>query len=209
MNNWWREPAPFARPRRPRIDHFLAHVLGAETGQKISMRELYAEYRAFAVPRGGLRFQNIEDELGMLGRYSPLYETLEGRVIEDEDLHWLGRKLAAWQVTTAYPVAMQVSMSSIDDEEKAELYQSDLFLHSATSIVRTDWQEPKQGVPEHFAGFSAARAVRRCPWRATLHDKDGDSTRFPDDDEFRQGILSKPAYRTCTAGTDQGRAVGI
>ncbi|MEY8841502.1 DUF262 domain-containing protein, partial [Cribrihabitans sp. XS_ASV171] len=49
---WWREPAPNARPTRPRLDHFLAHMLAAETGQKISIRELYAEYRDFAVPKG-------------------------------------------------------------------------------------------------------------------------------------------------------------
>lgn len=54
---WWREAAPFARPTRPRIDHFLAHVLAAQTGDKISMRELYAEYRAFAVPKGRPRFR--------------------------------------------------------------------------------------------------------------------------------------------------------
>jgi uncharacterized protein with ParB-like and HNH nuclease domain len=35
---WWRENAPNARPTRPRIDHFLAHVLAAETGKQIAMR---------------------------------------------------------------------------------------------------------------------------------------------------------------------------
>lgn len=48
-HSWWREAAPNARPTRPRIDHFLANALAAETGGSISIRELYAEYRAFAV----------------------------------------------------------------------------------------------------------------------------------------------------------------
>ena len=64
---WWREPAPNARPRRPRIDHFLSHVLAAETGENISMRELYAEYRNFAMPRGKPRFPRVEDELSEKG----------------------------------------------------------------------------------------------------------------------------------------------
>ncbi len=66
---WWREPAPNARPHRPRLDHFLAHVLTAETGKKISVRELYAEYRAFAVPKGKPRFDDVEHELQLLERY--------------------------------------------------------------------------------------------------------------------------------------------
>ena len=94
--HWWREPAPFSRPRRPRIDHFLAHTLTAETGNRISMRELYAEYRAFAVPRGRPRFERVEDELQMLQRYAPFYETLEGQKKVDGTLAWLGCKLSAW-----------------------------------------------------------------------------------------------------------------
>ena len=105
---WWREAAPNARPTRPRIDHFLASALAAETGQQISMRELYAEYRAFAMPKGKPRFANVEDELKLLQHYAPLYETLEGKKSIDGSLSWFGRKMAAWQVTTVYPVAMQL-----------------------------------------------------------------------------------------------------
>ena len=112
---WWREPAPNARPVRPRIDHFLAHVLVAESGQKISMRELYAEYRDFAVPKGTPRFENVEDELKLLEHYTPIYRTLEG--VEPHGspaLSWLGRKLSTWQVTTAYPVALQMGGEQVD-----------------------------------------------------------------------------------------------
>ena len=87
------------------------------------MRELYAEYRAFAVPKGTPRFEKVEDELLMLGRYAPIYETLEGRKKEDADLHWFGRKLATWQVTTAYPITMQISASALAQEDKQHLYR--------------------------------------------------------------------------------------
>ena len=110
---WWRKSAPFSRPKRPRIDHFLAHILAAETGEKISIRELYAEYRAFAVPKGKPRFAQVEEELRLLERHAPAYEALEERkdfdgpetqildwIVKrqanppDEFLVWLGRKLA-------------------------------------------------------------------------------------------------------------------
>ncbi|MEG3156078.1 DUF262 domain-containing protein, partial [Sphingomonas sp. RB1R13] len=118
---WWREPAPNARPTRPRIDHFLAHALAAETGAKISMRELYAEYRSFAVPKGKPRYANVEDELAMLGRYAPTYEVLEGRSSTNGNLHWFGRKMAAWQVTTVFPVAMQVGLEGVEQGTQATI----------------------------------------------------------------------------------------
>ena len=120
-DGWWREPAPNARPHRPRLDHFLAHVLTAETGEKISVRELYAEYRAFAVPKGRPRFDDIEKELKLLEHYAPLYKTLEGRAKADPVLYRLGRKLAEWQVTTVFPIAMQIGGSKLPAKEKKRL----------------------------------------------------------------------------------------
>lgn len=190
---WWREPAPFARPRRPRIDHFLAHVLAAESGENISMRELYTEYRAFTVPKGKPRFESVEEELRILGKYSPSYETLEGHLEEDVDLHWLGRKLASWQVTTAYPIAMQVSGSGIGDDEKRTLYRliySYIVRRALSGLTAKNLNRVFQSISQAF--------LHDGPSRDTLEkyfaERTGDSTRFPGDTEFRQGIVSKPAY---------------
>lgn len=192
-HSWWKEPAPFARPTRSRIDHFLAHVLAAETGQKISMRELYAEYRAFAVPKGRPRFVKVEDELKQLGMYSPIYETLEGRVNVDKDLFWLGRKFAAWQVTTAYPIAMQVHAADIDAEEKHKLYRliySYIVRRALSGLTAKNLNRVFQSLSREF--------IEKGPSVKTLKDyfarRIGDSTRFPGDREFREGILFKPAY---------------
>ena len=192
-HSWWRQPAPSARPKRPRIDHFLTHVLAAETGQKISMRELYAEYRAFAVPKGKPRFDDVQDELQVLERYSPIYETLEGRISGDKGLRWLGRKLAAWQVTTAYPIAMQISASDIDKKEQRTLYRliySYLVRRALSGLTAKNLNRVFQSISHFFA----IEGPSIHAMKDFFAERDGDSTRFPDNREFRQGILTKPAY---------------
>jgi len=190
---WWQERAPFARPYKPRIDHFLSHVLAAETGQKISIRELYAEYRAFAAPKGTPRFDKVEQELQLLEKYAAIYQTLEGHRDEDGDLHWLGRKLAAWEVTTAYPVAMQVHAAAIDATEKRQLYRlvySYIVRRSLSGLTPKNLNRVFQGLSQVFLGRGPSVTVLH----AYFARRDGDSTRFPDDREFRQGLLSEPAY---------------
>ena len=190
---WWRENAPFARPKRHRIDHFLTHVLAAETGQKISMRELYAEYKSFAIQNQKPRFNNTKDELRLLEKYSPLYQTLEGHINVDEDLHWLGRKLAAWQLTTAFPVAMKVCMSDIDKSEKRTIYNlvySYIVRRALSGLTSKNFNLIFQSLSQDILnnGASVENFYRFFSERA------GDSVKYPNDSEFRRGILSKPAY---------------
>ena len=192
-HSWWREQAPNARPRRPRIDHFLAHVLAAESGEKISMRELYAEYRAFIIPKGKPRFERVEDELRVLERHAPTYETLEGRKEHDKTLVWLGRKLAAWQVTTAYPIALQIAVDHVGEDERlkiASLIYSYIVRRALCGLTAKNLNRVFQGITQKFltSGPSVASLTE------FFDERTGDSARFPDNDELRQGILSQPAY---------------
>lgn len=190
---WWREPAPNARPHRPRLDHFLAHVLTAETGKKISVRELYAEYRAFAVPKGKPRFEDVEHELKLLERYAPLYETLEGRSESDPALFWVGRKLAEWQVTTVYPVAMQIGGSDLPASEKmqlARLIYSFLARRAMCGLTTKNLNKVFQSIADVFLRDGPSVEA----FRSYFNERHGDSTRFPRDDEFRRGILEGNAY---------------
>ena len=192
-HTWWRDPAPYARPKRPRIDHFLSHVLAAESGEKISIRELYAEYRAFAVPKGKPRFARVEDELRMLEQHAPTYETLEGREEHDKRMAWLGRKLAAWQVTTAYPIAFQIAVDGVEEEARcklAGLIYSYIVRRALCGLTAKNLNRVFQGISHKFlvSGPSVSSLTE------FFAERTGDSTRFPSDDEFRQGILSQPAY---------------
>ena len=190
---WWKEAAPNARPTRPRIDHFLAHTLAAETGETISMRELYAEYRAFAVPKSKPRFEDVQDELQLIETYAPLYETLEGRKDDDQSLHWFGRKLAAWQVTTVYPIAMQIGQSELEIDERRELVEliySYLVRRAICGLTTKNLNKLFQSLSMVFKTKGPSVAL----FKDFFSNRLGNSTRFPDDSEFHIGVLTGNAY---------------
>ena len=178
----------------PRIDHFLAHVLAAETGNAIAMRELYSEYRAFASPRGKPRFPNVEDELKLLQRHAPIYETLEGRKNENPTLAWLGRKLATWQVTTAYPVMLQVAASGLATAEQdriARLVYSYIVRRAVCDLTNKNLNKLFLAISQRF--FEEGPSYDAL--RTFFLSRSGESSRFPTNEEFRRGILTKPVYQ--------------
>ncbi|MBA3810718.1 MAG: DUF262 domain-containing protein [Caulobacteraceae bacterium] len=201
---WWREAAPNARPTRPRIDHFLAHTLAAETGGQISMRELYAEYRAFAVPKGNPRFQDVEDELKLLEHYAPIYETLEGRRSMDPALAWFGRKMAAWQTTTVYPAAMQLGSDNVGHATRkiiTRLLYSYIVRRALCGLTTKNLNNVFQGIASKFREDGPTIDT----FKVFFASRDGDSVRFPNDRELHAGVLSENAY----AVSPQPRLVDI
>lgn len=190
---FWNEIAPRARPRRPRVDHYLGNTLTAETGEEVSLRELYAEYRSFARPNGNSKFITVKDELDTLLKYVPVYKSLEGDGA-DADLIWLGEKLASWEVTTAFPVAFAVGASKVEKEEKRIIYElinSYIVRRAICDLTPKNLNKNFQKIVANLLteGISAANFIN------AFNQLTGASTRFPPDEEFHQAIVEKPLYR--------------
>ncbi len=190
---WWRTPAPYARPQRPRIDHFLANLLTAETGERTTVRELYAEYRSWATPNRRPRFDAVEDELAVLQRHAPTYEILEGRLDRDGTMAWLGGRLRMWQHTTAYPIAFQIAREQVDQHTRegiATLLDSYLTRRALCDLTPKNLNRlfPRLASVLQREGVSV-ETVRRF-----FEGQDSPTIRFPDDDELQSAILEKRAY---------------
>lgn len=190
---WWRAHAPNARPARPRIDHFLANVLTAETGERITVRELYAEYRAWAIPNQSPRFQKVEDELAVLQQYAPTYETLENRREGDKAITWLGDRLRLWQNTTAYPVAFQIASDDVDPDTRehiARLLDSYLVRRILCDLTSKNLNQ----VFPRIASALLRDGVSIKTVSTFFRNMEADTVRFPDDTELKMGVLEKRAY---------------
>ena len=190
---FWKADAPRAKPRRPRIDHFLSHALTAQTGEETSLRELYAEYRAFTRPKGKPRFPTVEAELEALTTFAPIYQTLEEGGGDDDALIRLGAKLNVWEVSTAYPLVFQIAASTAEASVKADLYR---LIYSYLVRRALCGLTPKN-LNKTFGRLVSAMltdGVSTATFAAAFSGQRGDTVRFPDDAQVRAAILSNPVY---------------
>jgi hypothetical protein len=190
---FWKEPAPRARPVRPRIEHFLAHALTAQTGAATSMRELYAEYRAFARPKGKERFDSVAAELAALTQFVPVYKALEGQETDDLDLRWIGSKLAVWEVTTAYPAVFQVAISPAEAAERRQMYEMIYSYIVRRAICLLGAKNLNNVFQKVVGSFLKGGATLRTLADALL-EQGGTAGRFPTDTEFRGAVLETAIY---------------
>lgn len=189
---FWKADAPRAKPRRPRIDHFLSHALTAQTGRETSLREVYAEYRDFARPRGTPRFSTVADELDALTLYAPTYRILERP--DGSALGWLGEKLATWEVAVVYPAIFMVATAEIDDVEKSSIYRliySYIVRRAVCGLTPKNYNKNF----ERLSGVFLEKGASLQSFRQFFEDATAYTVRFPDDAEFTAALATTPIYR--------------
>ncbi len=190
---WWGEKSGIARSNRPMIDHFLSHVLIAETGKNISIRNLYSEYKKFTSSDENPRFQSVVDELKLLKQYAPYFETLEQRICIDESLARIGKKFANWKVTTTYPIILQIMNSDLEQEERnilLDLLYSYVVRRIVSGLTTRSFSNVFQSLANYFLEVSPSERS----FKEFFANRPGNGTRFPDDVEFKAGILNNSVY---------------
>lgn len=190
---FWKADSPRAKPKRPRIDHFLSHALTAQTGEETSLRELYAEYRAFARPKGKQRFPTVEAELEALTGFAPIYRALEEESGNDPALTRMGAKLNVWEVSTAYPLVFRIAASDASSAVKAQLYD----LIYSYLVRRAICGLTPKNLNKTFARLVSVmltNGVSIGSFAQGFANQTGDAVRFPSDDEFRMAVQTKPVY---------------
>ena len=190
---FWKEVPLRAKPAKPRVDFFLGHALTAQTGKEVSVRELYAEYRAFIRIKGQPRFASVRDELAALVRYAPAYERLERPGTASAPLETLGRRLALWEVTTLYPVALCVEVSDAAPEEKAAIYEL-LYSYVVRRGVCALPSKSMNNTFQRVVGLLLKDGVSVTTFARAFADQTGPAARFPSDDEFRRALYENRIY---------------
>ena len=187
---FWKDESAQGRIKKPRIDFFLSHALAAEQGRVMALGELFAEYKAFIRMRD---FATTAEELITLSRYAPAYRQLV-EVAGPPALRRLARRLAVFDVSTAYPLIMFIEAQDQDESTKSRLY--DLI---AAFIVRRSLGHLTTANYNNIFVDLVGQMRTGGTSEATLsaffsNRKDTDASRFPDDTEFRTAVASFPQY---------------
>ena len=189
---FWKSEATQGRIRKPVMDFFLAHVLAAESGELISLSELYAEYKKFS---RRAQAASVGQELAALTRYAPNYRELIDPPV-DSPLHGLAKCLEKFDMSTAYPLILLIASSPATVEVKNNLYElirSYVVRRALCGLTAKNYNiaflEFVSAMREHGVCVESLAAV------AELR-KNSDAAKFPTDADLTDAIATRNQYQT-------------
>ena len=174
------------------MDFFLAHVLAAESGELISVSELYAEYKKFS---RRTQAGSVGQELAALTAYAPIYRELTAPP-KDSPFYRLSRCLDKFDTSTVYPLILQIASSSAPTEVKGILYD----LIRSYVVRRALCGLTAKNYNMAFLDFVSAMresGVSLETFAAVVEaKKNSDAAKFPTDEDLVEAISNRNQYQT-------------
>lgn len=189
-SSYWSEEQRRGRLKKPRLEWLIHSTLQAELHEDVDLARLYHEYRRFAMDADQPR--TAEQQLLTLSCYAGHYKELVGGA-GSSPIAQFGRRIADYDITTLYPLALMIATSAATDDQKTEMYTdlvSFLVRRAVCGLTSKNYNNVFQGVLKqlHTAGINPKTL------RAILQTSTGDVSRWPDDAEFRNACLTAPLY---------------
>ncbi len=178
------------RYRKPRIEFFLANYISGKIASEVNLTKLFSEYKAFVKFQP---FDSITAELKELNRFGAIYMELVNRSGASA-LAQFGRRLAPWDVTTVFPLALRLwNSNDLDLDEKASCLN---FLMSFV-VRRAVCGLTTKNYNKFF--LTVIGYLDRHGWAVDnfvdyLLAQRSDINKFPGDDEFQARWIENPVY---------------
>jgi len=189
-SDYWAEEQRRGRLKKPRLEWLIHSSLQAELHEEVDLARIYHEYRRFATDANHPR--TAQQQLLTLGSYATHYKALISGVGETPIARF-GHQIAAYDVTTLYPLALMISTSAATDAEKAEMYSdlvSYLVRRAVCGLTPKNYNNVFQGLLRQLHASGVSPATLRTLLRAST----GDISRWPSDAEFRNACLTAALY---------------
>src|ERR1035441_5713718 len=116
-STYWTEEQRRGRMKKPRLEWLIHSTLQAELHEEVDLARLYYEYRRFATAANQPR--TAEQQLLTLSSYASHYRELVSGA-GTTPIAGFGRRIADYDVTTLYPLALMISTSAVSDADKID-----------------------------------------------------------------------------------------
>lgn len=187
--DYWRADLRQGRLVRPRIDHYLHHYLALKTKEDVRMDRLFPTFKGFAAASN----LPVAEHLADFHAYGDIYRSFSSFPPESTEGVFFHR-LDALDTTTVYPLLLEIFARLGDDTDERRQILMDLesFLvrRAVCRLTTKNYNKLFLDALEHVEGDLSASSLRRF-----LLTREGEVSRWPDDDEFRAAWLESALYR--------------
>lgn len=190
-HHFWKKEEKQGRLKRPRIDLFMQHFLQVKRVREINIGRMFQEYKNWV--KEDEPYHTVEEELIDLVKYASIY-----RKFLDPDISnrvgvfaWRLREL---DVTTIYPLLLYlIAEASLDDSEFIGII-TDLESYLVRRLVCEKTTKNYNKIFQQIMRDLQKSSVSRKSLQNILTGLKGDAVNWPNDQEFNDAWINKPAY---------------
>lgn len=191
---WWKEEERQGRLKRPRLDLFLFYYVQYRLQQEVHIGHLFQEFRKWWEHAGA---DQPARALAEMQRYADAFRRWlepEGAEGVDEFARWL----TALDTATVYPLLFLLVVENAEANVQSERdgILSDLESYLVRRAVCGLTNKPyNRFFMTIMRKLRASGTLSRAALRAELVAGKGDSTRWPNDEEFGRAFIHRAAYQ--------------
>lgn len=193
-DNFWREEMRVGRLSRARIDVFLGHYLSLQKCDEVTLTELFQEYQDFAARHED---RNAEWHLRMFHRYAQHFKRFF-EISTDSREGLFFKRLGVMEVTTAMPFLLGLYEGTSDDESRIRVLEDLESFLVRRMVCRLTTKNYNRMFLDLLTELEKTRDYAPQRIRDLLLKQSGDSTRWPDDADFKEAWVNTPLYTAIT-----------
>jgi hypothetical protein len=211
-DDFWRKEVTQGRAKRPRIDLFLQHYLTLLMREEVRPAHLFESFKEYvenqqaladlpedkqpSKPNLSVLPVTTEEQLKALSRYSLAFKTFAEPPANSRLAMFL-KRLEAVDTATVYPLLLLacdqlLPAQQLEFDRFLTVLESFLVRRMVCGLTSKNYNRLFLDVIKTLdkEGSLTADALK-----VILQSSDGDSVRFPTDEEFKANILNRPIYQ--------------
>lgn len=193
---WWDEEIRRGNQTSSRLDLLTRALLSSKLGAAIDVRRVHAAYTDWIETHSP--YQTLEDELREFVTYGAYFEQLNGK--SEGPLSSFGRRMHTWDTTTVFPLAIYLAaeglLTSLDLSAALACIESFIVRRTVCELQSKEYNNFFVEVVSHLREDGAS--LQRL--RETLSAGEGETRRFPTDEQFASAWKTKRVYGRLTSG---------